>query len=72
MARVIEDFGRDGVEMERLAVRLATVEDVVAEDETLCYVVGTETVVWLAPGERHRFERPTPVLLAAARAGAGQ
>jgi hypothetical protein len=66
MADVIEDFARDGVEVEQMTVRLATVEEVVAEDETLCYVVADETVVWLAPGERHRFERPTTVLLARA------
>lgn len=67
MARVIEDFAREGVEVERMWARLATVEEVVAEDETLCYVLGEETVVWLAAGERHVFERPTQVLLAAAR-----
>jgi predicted transcriptional regulator len=67
MARVIDDFARDGVETGRMTVRLVTVEDVVAEDETLCYVVGEETVVWLEAGERHRFDRPTTVLLASAR-----
>jgi hypothetical protein len=67
MARVIEDFARNGVEAERMTVRLATVTEVAAEDETLVYVPGSEDVVWLAAGERHAFERPTSVLLASAR-----
>jgi predicted transcriptional regulator len=67
MAHVIEDFAADGVETARMTARLVTVEEVVAEDETVCYIPGEETVVWLARGERHRFERPTTVLVAAAR-----
>ena len=67
MARVIDDFGRDGVETERMSARLVTVTEVSADDETLVYVPGEETVVWLAAGERHSFDRATLVLLASAR-----
>jgi hypothetical protein len=68
MARVIEDFGRDGVDTERMTARIVTVSEVAADDETLLYVPGEERVVWLAAGERFTFEEPTTVLLAAARA----
>jgi hypothetical protein len=67
VARVIEDFARDGVEAERMTVRLATLTEVAADDETLVYVPGSEDVVWLAAGERYAFERPTTVLHAAAK-----
>ena len=67
MARVIEDFAAEGVEVERMTARFATVQDVVADDETLVYVPGDERVVWLAAGERFTFDRPTAVLVAAAR-----
>jgi hypothetical protein len=67
MARVIEDVARDGVEVERMTARLVTVQEVVADDETLLYVPGEERVVWLAAGERFVFDEPMTVLLAAAR-----
>jgi hypothetical protein len=67
MARVLDDFARDGVHTARMTVRLTTVTEVVADDETLLYLPGSEDVVWLAAGERYAFERPTTVLLAAAR-----
>jgi hypothetical protein len=72
MARVIENVARDGVEVERMHARFATVEAVSADDETLVYVLGEETVVWLAAGEHHVFDRPTRVLLAAARESGGR
>ena len=64
---MVEAFERDGVETERMAARLVTVTEVVADDETLLYVPGEERVVWLAAGERFAFEEPTTVLFAAAR-----
>ena len=67
MARVIEDFAASGVEVDRMTARLATVQEVVAEDETLLYVPGEERVVWLAAGDRFAFDEPTSVLFAAAR-----
>jgi hypothetical protein len=67
MAHVIDDFARDGVSVERMTARLAVVQEVVADDETLLYVQGEERVVWLAAGERYAFDEPTSVLLAAAR-----
>lgn len=67
MARVIEDFASDGVAVERMVARLAIVQEVVADDETLLYVPGEERVVWLAEGDRFAFDEPTTVLLAAAR-----
>ena len=67
MAQVIEDFARDGVSVERMTARLAVVQEVVADDETLLYVPGDERVVWLAAGDRYAFEAPTTVLFAAAR-----
>jgi hypothetical protein len=66
MARVIENFAAEGVAVERMTARLVTVQDVVAEDETLLYVPGEERVVWLAAGERFAFDEPTTVLFAAA------
>ena len=67
MARVIEDFARDGVEVERMTARFVELREVVADDETLLYVPGEERVVWLAAGDRFTFDEPTTVLLAAAR-----
>jgi hypothetical protein len=67
MARVIEDFARDGVSVERMTAQLVTVQEVVADDETLLYVPREERVVWLAAGDRFAFDEPTAVLLAAAR-----
>ena len=67
MARVIEDFARDGVSVERMTAQLVTVQEVVADDETLLYVPGEERVVWLASGDRFSFAEPTAILLAAAR-----
>lgn len=66
MAHVIADFARDGVSVERMTARLETVGEIVAEDETLVYLVGDETVVWLAAGERHVFAPPVRALVAAA------
>lgn len=67
MAHVIEDFGRDGVEVERMTARFVELREIVADDETLVYVPGEERVVWLAAGERFAFDEPTRVLLATAR-----
>jgi hypothetical protein len=67
MARVIADFAAQGIAVERMTARLVTVQEVVADDETLCYVPADESVVWLAAGERHVFDEPTTILLAAAR-----
>ena len=67
MARVIENFAAEGVEVARMSARLQTVGEVVAADETLVYVLGEETVVWLAAGERHVFDPPVRALVAAAR-----
>jgi hypothetical protein len=64
---VIDDFERNGVETERMTARLATITEIVADDETLLYVPGEERVVWLAAGERFAFDEPTTVLFAAAR-----
>lgn len=66
MARVIEDFARDGVEVERMTARFVELHEIVADDETLVYVPGEERVIWLAAGDRFAFEQPTRVLLAAA------
>lgn len=67
MAHVIEDFAREGVDVERMTARLVVVQEVVADDETLLYVPGEERVVWLAAGERFAFDEPTTVLFASAR-----
>ena len=67
MARVIEDFARDGVAVERMTAALVTVTEVAADDETLVYVPGEERVIWLPAGDRFTFDEPTTVLLAAAR-----
>jgi hypothetical protein len=66
MARVIEDFARDGVSVERMTVRLEAVGEVAADDETLVYVLEDETVVWLATGERHAFDPQVRALVARA------
>jgi hypothetical protein len=66
MAQVIENFARDGVVVDRMTAHLGRVGEVVAEDETLVYVVGEETVVWLAAGDRHVFDPPVEALVARA------
>jgi hypothetical protein len=67
MAHVIEDFAREGVDVDRMTARLVVVQDVVADDETLLYVPGEERVVWLAAGDSYAFDEPTTVLFAAAK-----
>jgi hypothetical protein len=66
MARVIESFEQDGIAVDRMSARLETVREVVADGETIVYVPGEETVVWLAAGERHVFEPPVRALVARA------
>ncbi len=71
MAQVIGDFARDGVSVDRMTARLETVGEVVASGETLVYLVGDETVVWLAAGERHTFDPRVRALIATAITAGG-
>jgi hypothetical protein len=66
MARVVETFERDGIAVERMAARFETIGELVADDDTIVYVPGDETVVWLGAGERHVFEPPVRALVARA------
>ena len=49
MAQMIEDFARDGVTVERMEARCATVTDVLADDETLLYVPATSASTLARP-----------------------